>query len=94
MRTAAHGVQAGTSQSSGPYRRPNEDRPYHSGAGDVESTAICSIEEVTEELKGAQIESLEMGDNGLHIVLADGRMLLFPDAVLIALLSAPERTLQ
>lgn len=52
-----------------------------------------NIEEVEESVEGAVIESLEAGVNGLHLILADGRVLVFPDAQLVAIYR-PNRTLQ
>lgn len=46
-----------------------------------------------DSLEGAVIDSLVAGEGGLHIHLRDGRILLFPDALFVAVLQA-ERTLQ
>lgn len=54
---------------------------------------LSSLEDVEAKLEGAVIESLEIGINGLHLNLVDGRILCFPDAVLVALV-APKKTFQ
>ena len=55
---------------------------------------IATLEDVDDCLEGAVIESLEAGVNGLHINLVDGRVLIFPDAQLVAVYRATNRTLQ
>jgi hypothetical protein len=52
-----------------------------------------TLEDVDDEIEGAVIESLEAGETGLHINLRDGRILVFPNAVIVAVL-ASRRTLQ
>lgn len=52
-----------------------------------------SIEDVEDAIEGAVIEGIEAGNNGLHIILVDGRILVFPDAELVAIFR-PSRTLQ
>jgi hypothetical protein len=52
-----------------------------------------TLEDVDDELEGAVIDSVEAGETGLHINLKDGRILVFPDAVIVAVL-ASRRTLQ
>jgi hypothetical protein len=56
-------------------------------------TDLGTLEDVDDELEGAVIDSLEAGETGLHINLRDGRILVFPDAVIVAVL-ASRRTLQ
>lgn len=56
-------------------------------------TTITDLEDVEDSIEGAVIESLESGVNGLHIVLVDGRVLVFPDAGVVAIYR-PHRTLQ
>ena len=56
-------------------------------------TVFADLEEVDDALEGAVIESLEAGVNGLHINLVDGRILMFPDAVIVAVVK-PNKTLQ
>lgn len=51
------------------------------------------IDDVEDSIKGAVIESVENGLNGLHITLQDGRILLFPECELVAVFR-PTRTLQ
>ena len=56
-------------------------------------TEPATLEDVEDSIEGAVIESLESGINGLHIVLVDGRVLVFPDAGIVAIYR-PDRTLQ
>jgi hypothetical protein len=56
-------------------------------------TVFAELEDVDDSLEGAVIESLEAGVNGLHINLVDGRILLFPDAAVVAIYVRP-KTLQ
>ena len=54
---------------------------------------LQTLEDLDDAVEGAVIERLETGINGLHIVLVDGRILVFPDAGIVAIYR-PERTLQ
>lgn len=53
-----------------------------------------SLEDIEDAVEGAVIERLESGINGLHIILVDGRVLVFPDAQLVAIFRPNNRTLQ
>jgi hypothetical protein len=54
----------------------------------------ASAEDLEDDsLEGAVIDSLEYGVGGLHLLLRDGRVLLFPDAEIVAIFRAA-RTLQ
>ena len=54
----------------------------------------ADLAEVDDCVEGAVIESIEAGaSGGLHINLQDGRILVIPDAVLIAVVS-PTHTIQ
>jgi len=55
---------------------------------------LAEVEGVNDAIEGAVIEKLEAGDGGLHIFLKDGRFLLFPDALIVAVCSGAPRTLQ
>lgn len=54
---------------------------------------LATLEDVDDAIEGAVIESLEPGVTGLHINLVDGRVLVFPDAVICAVIQ-PTKTLQ
>lgn len=54
----------------------------------------AEVWEVNDEIEGAVIERLESGDGGLHIVLRDGRYLVFPDAYIVAVCGGAPRVLQ
>ena len=57
-------------------------------------TVFATAEELDDCIEGAVIESIEAGVNGLHIVLVDGRILMFPDAELVAIYRPNNKTLQ
>lgn len=51
------------------------------------ATVLGVLEEVEASIEGAVIEGIEAGkDGGLQILLADGRMLIIPDAEIVALI--------
>lgn len=54
---------------------------------------LSSLDDVDDAVEGAVIESLEAGVTGLHINLVDGRVLIFPDAVICAVIQ-PTKTIQ
>jgi hypothetical protein len=66
-----------------PFPRSQEEKPMD----------LTSIEDVEDSVEGGVIESLEFRDNGIHINLVDGGILVFPDAKLVAI-HRPERDLQ
>lgn len=50
-------------------------------------TTLATVEDVDDAVEGAVIQSIEAGeDGGLQILLADGRILLIPDAEIIAVI--------
>lgn len=51
--------------------------------------ALRTVEDVEDSLEGAVISCLVADDDGgLRIILADGRSILIPDAVIVAILPA------
>ena len=55
---------------------------------------LCTVEEVMEHLKGAVIESGERTDEGMHVYLKDGRVLVFIGDFVMGVLVADKRNLQ
>lgn len=47
-------------------------------------TVLAEASDVSEAIAGAKIQSLSMTEDGLHIVLEDGRTLVIPDAQIVA----------
>ena len=45
---------------------------------------IVETSDISQEVHGGVIESITIGVEGLHIMLADGRFLVIPDAEMIA----------
>lgn len=54
-----------------------------------EEISGAAVEEINDAIEGAVIEKLVAGVEGLHIMLRDGRMVLFPDAQLCAVIARP-----
>ena len=51
------------------------------------ATVLASVEEVEDSVEGAVIQGIRAGsDGGLQIDLVDGRILIIPDAEIIAII--------
>ena len=55
---------------------------------------ISTVEEVMEHLSGAVIDSGERTDEGMHVYLKDGRVLVFIGDFVMGVLVADKRNLQ
>ena len=54
---------------------------------------LCTVEEVMEHLSGAVIESGELTDEGMHVFLKDGRILVFMGDFVMGVLVADKRVM-
>ena len=55
---------------------------------------LSTVEEVMEHLSGAVIDSGERTDDGMHVFLKDGRVLVFMGDFVMGVLVADKRNLQ
>lgn len=55
---------------------------------------ISTVEEVIRELSGTQIISGERTDDGMHVYLSDGRIMVFIGDFVMAVMVADKRNLQ
>jgi hypothetical protein len=55
---------------------------------------LSTVEEVMEHLSGAVIDSGERTDEGMHVYLKDGRVLVFIGDFVMGVLVADKRNLQ